>query len=202
MGKTIEAVKALIQIRRSGVPTATPAALRLVRMLAERLGSGAEEILQMQWAAALHDAGMVRIEDEIVLGQSGLSWDEKDEIDSHVEQGLELMRPLIPGEAVAAIIRHHHERMDGSGYPDGLQGGDIPLGSRVLAIVDAWFSLTMGRPYRKGLGPEAALAEIIENGGSQFDPVVVAEFQEIVTGLAPLVSTGPGPAAGGPESKE
>ncbi|MBU8871144.1 MAG: HD domain-containing protein [Gemmatimonadales bacterium] len=174
------ALRGLLRIRRTGIPTATAPALRLVECLGRRCGLDEEGIEQLKHAAALHDAGMAHIEDEILLGETDLSWDERDEVDLHVEQGVELMEPLIPDPHLEKIIRHHHERMDGSGYPAGLTGQDIPLGSRLLSVVDAWFSLTRGRPYRPGLAPRKALAEIQENGGSQFDEQVISELGRVL----------------------
>lgn len=174
------ALRVLLRIRRTGVPTATAAALRLVERLGLACGLAADEIEQLQYAAALHDAGMAHIEDEILLGEADLSYDERDEVDLHVEQGVEAMEPLLPDPALAGMIRHHHERMDGTGYPDGLAGEAIPFGSRLLAVVDAWFSLTRGRPYRPGLAPDKALAEIREHRGTQFDAKIVEEFERVL----------------------
>jgi HD-GYP domain-containing protein (c-di-GMP phosphodiesterase class II) len=178
--KITAAVRVLLRIRRTGVPTATAPALRLVECLGTRCGLQPEDIVQLQFAAALHDAGMAHVEDEILLGEADLSWDERDEVDLHVEQGVDLMEPLLPDPSLREIIRHHHEKVDGSGYPAGLGGEDIPLGSRLLSVIDAWFSLTRGRPYRQGISPTKALAEIEENRGSQFDERVVGEFRHVL----------------------
>jgi len=172
--RTAEALRVLHQIHRRGVPTATPSALALAASLGRRLGLDDDATDHLLYAAALHDAGMARVDDEILLGGGELGWDERDEIDRHVELGLDLLAPLLPETEVVSIVRHHHERADGSGHPDGLAGPGIPLGARVLAVVDAWCSLTSDRPYRAGLTPEAALAEIRRCAGTQFDPAVVA----------------------------
>ncbi len=185
--RVLEALQVLLHTRRTGIPTSTPEALHLISRLARSLGMGSQEQWRLLYAATLHDAGMARVEDEIVLGAAPLSWEERDEVDRHVEQGCELVGPLLPDPAVRGLIRHHHERMDGSGYPDGLDGDSIPLGARVLAVVDAWFSLTKDRPYRAGLPPGPALAEIRAHAGTQFDP-------RVVEALAALVAPAPGPA--------
>lgn len=184
--RVLEALQVLLQTRRTGIPTSTPEALELTGRLARALGMGAPDTRRLLYAATLHDAGMARVEDEIVLGAAPLSWDERDEVDRHVEQGCELVGPLLPDPAVRSLIRHHHERVDGSGHPDGLAGERIPLGARILAVVDAWYSLTKDRPFRAGLGPEAALAEIRANSGTQFDARVVEALAQIVA---------PGPVA-------
>ncbi len=179
-GRTIEALRILLQVRRRGVPTATAEALDLASALAARLALGPAATASLQDAAALHDAGMARVDDEILHGEGALDWDARDEVDRHVQLGLDLLAPLLPDAATAAIVRHHHERFDGAGHPDGLAGGAIPLGSRALAVVDAWYSLTRERPYRPGLEPAAALAEIERCAGSQFDPAVVAAFAAVL----------------------
>lgn len=197
--KITAAVRVLLRIRRTGVPTATAPALRLVECLGARCGLQSAEIVHLQFAAALHDAGMAHVEDEILLGETVLSWDERDEVDQHVEQGVDLMEPLFPDPSLTGIIRHHHERMDGSGYPAGLHGDEIPLGSRLLSVIDAWFSLTRGRPYRPGLPPATALAEIEANRGTQFDERVVNEFRRVLEneGLLAADSVESGPKPGG-----
>ncbi len=175
--RTTAALRILLRIRRTGVPTATPQALYLVRRLGEVCGLSATRIRHLQHAAALHDAGMAHIEDEILLGETDLSYDERDEIDLHVEQGVEAMEPLLADAQILEIIRHHHERFDGTGYPDGLAATDIPLESRLLAVIDAWFSLTRGRPYRAGLPAIRAIEEIQAHSGSQFDATILHEFR-------------------------
>lgn len=178
--RVLEALQVLLQTRRTGIPTSTPEALHLTGRLARALGLGASDTRRLLYAATLHDAGMARVEDEIVLGAAPLNWDERDEVDRHVEQGCELVSPLLPDPAVRGIIRHHHERVDGTGHPDGLAGDRIPLGARILAVIDAWHSLTKDRPFRRGLPPIAALAEIRDHTGTQFDPRVVEAFAALV----------------------
>ncbi len=197
--KTVEALRALRQIRRGGIPTAAAEAQHLLDQLAHAMGLPEDEIRDLQLAAALHDAGMARVEDEILLGRSELSYDERDEVDRHVEQGVDLMRPLIPSERCAEIIRQHHERVDGSGYPDGLRGDQIVIGARLMAVIDAWFSLTRGRPFRPGLSRTEALQEIQENAGSQFDEDVVRAFTMILkSGCAETAAAlPPGPVGSG-----
>ena len=178
--KVIDAVRAVLQIKRSGVPTSTAEALGLVAKLGRRLGVESEDIDRLQYAALLHDAGMARVEVEIVRGESELSWDQRDEVERHVEQGLDLMAPLLLDPETATIIRHHHERIDGTGYPDGLTGGKIPVGARLLAVIDAWFALTRDRSFRPGLQPVVALEEVKSHAGNQFDAEVVAAFEDVL----------------------
>ncbi len=193
--KTMEALRTLLQTRRNGVPTAAADALHLLGSLAREMELPDQQIQDLQYAAALHDAGMARVEDEILLGESELSYDERDEVDRHVEQGVDLMNPLLPGDEVAQMIRHHHERFDGSGFPNGLKGNEIPTGARLLAVIDTWFSLTRGRSYRVGLPAGEALQEILDNAGTQFDPQVVAAFESILQreGCLPNVPLQHGP---------
>lgn len=180
VAKTIEALRSLMSIRRGGVPTAAVDAQHLVKLLAQEMGLDAGEISDLQYAAALHDAGMARVEDEILLGETELSFDERDEVDRHVEQGLDLMSPLLPNHRVGEMIRQHHERFDGSGYPEGLKGSNIQQGARLLAVIDAWFSLTMGRSFRPGLPRAEAMTEIRENADTQFDRKVVEALGRVL----------------------
>lgn len=182
VAKVTEAVRSILQIRRSGVPTSSAEALDLLDKLGRRLGVGSENIRRLQYAALLHDAGMARVEVEIVMGESELSWDQRDEVDRHVEQGLDLMAPLLRDEDIVTVIRHHHERVDGKGYPAGLSGEEIPLGSRLLAVIDAWFALTRERTFRPGLPAEAAMSELRNHGGTQFDQDVLQNFEAVLRG--------------------
>ena len=118
-----------------------------------------------------------------MLARGDLRPEEQEEIDRHVELGLDLLAPLLDEPRTAAMIRHHHERWDGQGHPDGLAGCDIPAGARVLAVVDAWFALTRGRPYRPGRDARTALAEIRRCSGTQFDPEAVDRLEDLVVDL-------------------
>jgi len=192
-------VRLLLQIRRHGVPTVTPQSLVLAGKLGERLGLKQREVKRLQLAAVLHDAGMAQVEEEIVFGESELSLDERDQVNRHVEQVVDLLGPLLPDSDHERIIRHHHERYDGTGYPDGLRGQDIPLESRLMAVIDTWFSLTSPRPFRSGLPPAEAHAEILGHSGTQFDAGIVAEFTRLLyaEGVLTDISTTTAPAATG-----
>jgi len=190
--RALEALRVLLRIRWRGVPTATAEALDLASSLARSLGMSPAAVARLEDAVALHDAGMDRIEDEILFGHGDLSPDEREEIDRHVALGLDLLAPLLTEDATTEIIRHHHERWDGGGYPDGLRGAEIPHGARTLAVIDAWFSLTRGRPSRPGTPVDRALEEITGGASTQFDPDAVAALVRLVD-TRPGVGSGPKP---------
>lgn len=169
----LAAVRSLMLVKRRGIPTASAEALALAGDLADRLGFDEAERRATLDAAVLHDAGMIRLDDDILDEAGRLAEDQRDEVERHVGQGLDVLQPLLTGPEAAAIIRHHHERWDGRGYPAGLAGQAIPAGARLLAVLDAWFALTTDRPYRAGLDSGQALAEIQTHAGTQFDPRVV-----------------------------
>jgi len=173
--------------------------LALTEKLGHRLGLKKAEIKKLQLATVLHDAGMGQVEEEIVLGESELSLDERDEVNCHVDQIVDLLGPLSQDAAIEKIIRHHHEQFDGTGYPDGLVGEDIPLGSRLMAVIDTWFSLTSPRPFRDGMSPEEAHKEILAHTWTQFDGRVVTEFTEVLhnEGVLTHAPTAAGPARSG-----
>jgi HD-GYP domain-containing protein (c-di-GMP phosphodiesterase class II) len=203
LARTTSTVRLLLRIRRNGVPTVTPQSLSLVEKLAERIGMTPDEIKCLLMAAVLHDAGMAQVEEDIVLSEAELSPDERDEVRRHVDQVVDLLGPLLPDDGTELMIRHHHERYDGQGYPQGLCGEDIPLGSRLLAVVDTWFSLTSQRPFRCGLPPEAAHREILAHAGTQFDGRIVAAFTRVLYDEGVLQDAVPaaGPAPSGPQGE-
>lgn len=127
-------------------------------------------------ASVLHDVGKVAVPDAILNKPGPLTPDEFAVMQTHAAKGYEMvLRTNVP-EAVAEVVRHHHERWDGTGYPDGLRGEQIPMAARVLAVADAFDAMTSDRAYRPALTPDEARTRILAASGSQFDPVVVAVF--------------------------
>ncbi|MDQ3459337.1 MAG: HD-GYP domain-containing protein [Deinococcota bacterium] len=146
--------------------------------LGRALGLGAEALTQLRWGSYLHDAGKIAIADRILLKPGKLEADEWRTMKGHVTIGETMVGQLgfIP-RAVLEIVRHHHERWDGAGYPDGLAGETIPLLARVFALADVYDALLSERPYKRAWRHEEALAEIVKGAGQgQFDPGIAAAF--------------------------
>jgi putative nucleotidyltransferase with HDIG domain len=127
-------------------------------------------------AAQVHDLGKISIDNRILLKDGPLTDEERQQINSHSAAGAELAGQFSMYRAGAAIIRHHHERWDGTGYPDGLAGEAIPLGARIIAVADVYDAMTSDRPYRNALSHEVAVAELIRGRDSQFDARAVDAF--------------------------
>ncbi len=138
-----------------------------------------DRFLDVQWAAKLHDIGKICIPDSIVQKPGKLTSEEYESIKQHSALAADIIRPLDPGSHIWPIIRHHHERYDGKGYPDGWGGEDIPDGARVIAIADAYDAMRSCRPYRSAMSFEQCVGEIKRNAGSQFDPRWVEVFLEL-----------------------
>ncbi len=149
-----------------------------VKLYEQRYGV-TEVLLDVQWAAKLHDIGKICIPDSIVQKPGKLTSEEYEAIKQHSRLAGEIIRPLDPGSRIWPIIRHHHERFDGKGYPDGLKEEEIPDGSRVIAIADAFDAMRSSRPYRETMRYEQCIEEIQANAGKQFDPKWVDIFLEL-----------------------
>jgi putative nucleotidyltransferase with HDIG domain len=145
-------------------------------MVARELGIEGDDLLDIERAAILHDIGKLAVPDAILSKPAELTQDEWVEMRRHPDVGYQLVRDVPFLNRAAEIIRGHHERFDGTGYPLGLKGDSIPLGARIFAVVDAYDAMTSDRPYRLALSHDEALAEIRHRAGTQFDPVVVVPF--------------------------
>jgi diguanylate cyclase (GGDEF)-like protein/putative nucleotidyltransferase with HDIG domain len=148
--------------------------------LARRLGVDGEELEHVQLAALLHDIGKIAVPEHILNKGDRLSDAERALVERHAVIGYELVRGLALSP-VDTYVLHHHERWDGTGYPHGLAGADIPFGSRLILVADAFDALTSDRSYRAGVSVEAAMNELQSEAGRQFDPLIVATLHELLS---------------------
>ncbi len=137
-----------------------------------------EEIENLKLAAILHDIGKIGVEDRILRKQGPLNEEEFESMKKHPEIGAEIIKRISSLKGVIPGILYHQERYDGKGYPSGAKDGEIPLSARIIAVCDTFDAMTTDRPYRKGLGVQAALEELKKFAGIQFDPDVVNGFCE------------------------
>jgi response regulator RpfG family c-di-GMP phosphodiesterase len=148
--------------------------------IARELGLSQEEIMTIRRAGALHDIGKIGIPDSIISKPSRLTPEEFEKIKEHPVLGEQMILPIPFLNQARGIIRHHHERFDGGGYPDGIKGQEIELGARIMAVADTFDAMTSDRPYRKALTTEEAMAEIERCRNSQFDPDAVEAFVRVM----------------------
>ncbi|MCB2228080.1 MAG: response regulator [Desulfarculaceae bacterium] len=148
----------------------------LAVLTAEAMSLGVSQIESLKFAGYLHDIGKIGIKDHILLKESKLTSEEYEEIKRHPDIGESIIRAMDLSQDERHIVRHHHERWDGRGYPDGLAGEDIPLLARVVAVADAYDAMTSDRSYRRSRSVQEAVAELTACAGSQFDPSVVEAF--------------------------
>jgi putative nucleotidyltransferase with HDIG domain len=140
------------------------------------------ETRELSWAALLHDIGKISVEDQILYKPGPLNAREWDIMKTHPEVGAQMIGGLSGMESIAAIIMGHHERMDGSGYPRGLSGEQIPFGARIIAVVDSYSAMTEGRPYRKAKTHDEAIIELKNLSGKKYDTDVVRTFVSLFEG--------------------
>lgn len=151
------------------------------------LGFTGEILDQVRLGGDLHDIGKIGTRDAVLNKPGPLTREEFEEIKKHVTEGEEILEPLRKDRPVVLdIVRYHHERMDGSGFPDGLRGEAIPMVARVVCVVDAFDAMTTNRAYRPSRRPDEAMEELQRCAGLQFDPDVVAAFQKAFPDLSKL----------------
>jgi putative two-component system response regulator len=174
-----EAIKALASAVDAKDPYTARHSMRVVRLsliLADAIGLSADDKYLLELSAWMHDVGKIGVPDHILTKPTQLTPDEFEVMKGHPVKGGEIVGQIEELAGVADSIRHHHERLDGGGYPDGLRGGAIPLTSRIILIADAFEAMTSNRSYRRSLGRDRAFHELQTHSGSQFDPALVQAF--------------------------
>ncbi|MBR1977279.1 HD domain-containing protein [bacterium] len=151
--------------------------------LAQKLGFSNSEAGKIELAGLLHDIGMIGVTEEILHKTEQLTPQEFNEIKRHVFHSIKILEDIKQLEGVVEIIKYHHEHYDGTGYPFGLEGEEIPIGSRIIAIADAFDGILSNRAYKQKASLEEAQAELKELAGSQFDPKLIEIFETILPEL-------------------
>ena len=173
LGPTVEALAGTLGLRDDCTGVHSSRVVALSCLMGRRMGLGTRSLRDLAYAAELHDIGKVGVPDAVLRKAGPLGESEWNVVRSHSAWGAELIEKIPGLERVARIVLHHHERYDGRGYPDGLEGEDIPTESRILAVADAFVAMTEDRPYRRALSVDAAFRELGAHSGLQFDPAVV-----------------------------
>lgn len=147
--------------------------------IAGRLSLPEEEVENIRLAALLHDIGKVGTKESILHKPGKLTDEEGHQIRSHPLIAASILEPITPLQDIITYIKHGHEAYDGSGYPDGLKGDEIPLGARIITVADVFDAMTSPRPYRPAIDADKVLAHLSKEAGKQFDPLVVDAFLEV-----------------------
>ena len=149
--------------------------------VARELGVDQECLHDVEVAALLHDIGKMGIPDSVLKSPNKLTGEDWALMQKHPEYGWAIVRLFPEFERASLFVLHHHERVDGKGYPARLSGSDIPIGGRIVCVIDAFDAMTSNRPYRQGLPFEEAIRRLAESSGTQFDPAVVDCFVRIAS---------------------
>ena len=174
-----EAIKALASAVDAKDPYTARHSRRVTRLsllLADAIQLSSEERYLLELSAWMHDVGKIGVPDSILTKPASLTQEEFAVMKEHSAKGGEIVGEIEELGRVADVIRHHHERVDGRGYPDGLRGAAIPLASRIILIADAFEAMVADRSYRRSLGREAAIRELQEHSGTQFDLSLAQAF--------------------------
>jgi HD-GYP domain-containing protein (c-di-GMP phosphodiesterase class II)/DNA-binding CsgD family transcriptional regulator len=177
------ALEAVVKQRAPGLHESTPLVAQLAARLGRELNLDAQARSLLDVSVRVRDIGMVTLADAVVLSTRPLTPADWELVHRHPALGAELLEGLAPMARAAEIVRFHHERWDGEGYPDGLSGDAIPLLSRVIAICDAFVAMARDRPYRRGIGTDAAVERVRLERGLQFDPRLTDMFIAMIGGI-------------------
>jgi HD-GYP domain-containing protein (c-di-GMP phosphodiesterase class II) len=176
---TIEMVVQAIENRDLPTRGRTRRAKDIAKAVGKEMGLTDDELLILELSTLLHDLGMLAMPEKLVEKPGPLAADEYKRIKKHTQKVKEMIEGIPFLERAIPHVFHHHEKFDGTGYPDGLSGSQIPKSSRIIAVVDAFEAMTGKRPYREQLSADAAVQEIKKGAGIQFDPDVVAVLEKL-----------------------
>lgn len=153
---------------------------RIACLIGKTLGLPSEDLRDIELGGILHDIGKIGVPESILWKPAQLTPDEREVMRKHPSISAQIIGELRGLRRAREYVRHHHEYFDGSGYPDGLKGENIPLGARIILVSDAYDAMTTDRPYRKAIGHDRAVKELAEMKGTQFDPTVVEALLKLV----------------------
>ena len=173
---TIKALANAVEARDLYTAGHTVRVYRVAKVIARKLGWNEDKMIELRYGSILHDIGKIGVPDAILNKPGKLTEEEMGVMQKHPEMGARILRGIPFLEPVIPYVLSHHERYDGTGYPDGLAGEEIPIEGRLLAVVDTFDAILSDRPYRPGADTEKALDELIKFKGRQFDPIIVEAF--------------------------
>lgn len=188
VGAFAEALAAALDLRQQETGAHSKRVACHTLVLARRFTSEPRQLHQIYWGALLHDLGKIGIPDSVLLKPGALTESEREVMRTHPEKGFAIIRGVPLMAHAAQIVLCHQERFDGGGYPQGLAGEAIPLGSRIFAVIDTLDAITSDRPYRAAQPYAAAKTEIVRCAGAQFDPRAVDAFLAEETVLREMVA--------------
>lgn len=178
---TLSAFSGMLDARDSETQGHSQRVVAYAMALGRAVNLADHELASLEVGAMLHDIGKVGVPDAILRKKGPLTPEEWQEMRQHPEVGYQLTSRIPFLDSASPVVRHHHERWDGTGYPDRLQAEAIPLAARIFTVADSFDAMISDRPYRRGLSIEQALAELQRGAGTQFDPQIIAIFSELIT---------------------
>lgn len=178
--KMIEMLSSIIEIKDAYTANHSKNVKDICNLIATEMNLSLAQRNELMIAASLHDIGKVGIFDHILTKQGALSSDERTIVESHAILGEAILQKIESFKNIKLLVRHHHERYDGKGYPDGLKGDAIPIESRIIAVADAYDAMASDRAYRKALPKEQIIEEFMKCSGTQFDPEIAKVMLKII----------------------
>lgn len=178
--QVIDVLVGLLELEHRQFSGSSHMAMQLARATAEEMGASEEMAHEVLLGALLRNVGRVGREHEAPTKADRSAEEQEQQVKDHVQSTLRLFEHIDFPWKVLPVVRHHHERYNGSGFPDGLRGREIPMGARIVAVVDAYVAMTSGGPQKKALDPEEALQDLVRRAGYQFDPEVVEAFHRVI----------------------